>query len=82
MNSNYRWRFPEEGDIGFNANLTELGVGEGGRLYRRFMFDETVSVTSDQHLEIDPDGAHWLCGPEGRIRQLKGSWARIDEPVE
>lgn len=66
----------------FDANLNEFGVGEGGRLMRRFVFDEVVTVTADQHLEVDHDGAHWLCGPEGRIRQIQGRWERVDEPIE
>jgi hypothetical protein len=73
---------PEVGSFGFDAKLAEMGIGKEGRLLRRFVFDEVVSVLADEHLEVDDDGAHWLCTPDGRKEQLKGHWERINEPIE
>lgn len=79
-----RWRIPDVSDttFGFDANLTEVGVGERGVLYRRFEFDEVVTVKADEWLEIDDDGAQWLCNAEGRQKQLTGKWIKINEEVE
>jgi hypothetical protein len=78
----YRWRIPEEGPFCFPANLTEMGVGEEGRCLRRMVFNPPVTVLSDEHIEIDPDGRQWLCNPDGRKRELKGHWERVNEPME
>lgn len=78
----YRWRIPEDGSFCFPGNLTEVGVGEEGRMLRRYVFEEPVSVLADEHLEIDPDGRHWLCTPDGRKKELKGHWQRVNEPLE
>lgn len=77
-----RWRMPEAGSFGFNqARLHEIGVGENGCLLRRFLFLETVTITEDQHIEVDDNGAMWLANAEGRIRELKGTWERIHEQI-
>lgn len=75
------WRIPEKGSFGMPGNLTEVGIGGAGRLVRRFVFDEVVSVTSDEHLLIDEKGVMWQVMPDGSKKELKGRWEKVDEPM-
>ena len=78
----YRWRMPDVGSFGIGANLIEMGIGEEGRMLRRFVFDEPVSVKADQHLEVTRDGVMWVCQEDGRLYEVKGHWEKINEPMD
>lgn len=78
-----RWRIPDctDGRFGFDANLTEVGIGNNNMMLRRFMFDEVVSVRADQWIEVDADGGHYLCDDKGRT-PLKGKWIKTDDMLQ
>lgn len=77
-----KWRMPEYGTFGFDASLSEVGIGsndKGEIPFQRFVFkDGPISVTTDEWLEVEPqdDGSikvYRVSNQPVRV-EIEGEW--------